>query len=195
MVATTEPSMVIFDTSTNHSQSSRSLSLDKHVILSWKNGPVKEKSSSRRGRARKRECSNRLMLLDSDTETASQAQALKETMECSEPSPPACEFVAWTTASGYANAVARKLVRSYDMRNKILKLCQHRSKGPFIARAWNYSKICGNQFKAFIATMPHEALTLDPFDSLHVRMQPYMLDLFAQCKQFRYLFPSTWDTP
>jgi hypothetical protein len=181
-MATTEPSMVIFDTSTNHSQSSSSLPLDKHVILSWKNGPVKVKSSSRRGRPRKCKYSNRLVLLDLDIETASQAQALKETIECSAPSPPAYEFVAWTNASGNTNVSARTLVRSHAMRHRILKLRQDRSKWPYIARNWNHSEIRGDQFKAFLATMPHEVLTLDPFDSLPVRMQPYMLELFAKCK-------------
>lgn len=181
--------MVVFDTSTNQFQSSRSLPLDKIIILSWKNGPVKEKSFSQRGRPRKCEYSNRLMLLDLEIETGSQAQSLKETMECSAPSPPAYEFVAWTNASGNTNAAARKLVRSHTRRHKILKLREDRSKSPLIARNWNHSEIGGDQFKAFLATMPQEVLTLDPFDSLPVRMQPYMLDLFAKCKQLRSPFP------
>jgi hypothetical protein len=108
------------------------------------------------------------------------------------------EFVAWTDTSGNTNAAARKLVRSHTMR--LYQLRQGQSKSP--SEIQHHSKLatepkCAaqkepksltNEFKEFLATMPQEVLTLDPFDCLPVRMQPYMLDLFAKCKPFVYHF-------
>jgi len=198
-MASTEPSMVIFERSTNLSPPSGSLPLDKHVILSWKNGPVKEKSLARKGRPRKGEFSDCPMSLDFYIETALQVQALKNTMECCTSPPPAYEFVAWTSASGNTNAAARKAVRSHTMRYRIMKLDQDRPRFPFTEKItirseirgdtfteqnMICSKVHGDAFKDFLGIMPPEVLTLDPFDSLPVRIKPYMIDLFAKCKHY-----------
>ncbi len=120
------------------------------------------------------------------------------------PVPPLYEFVTWTDASGNTNAAARKLVRSYTMRHS--KLRQNQSNHPcnvqhhsgslvgLSRNSQNHSGTLKDEFREFLALMPHEVSTLDPFDCLPVRMQPYMLDLFTKCKHDRYISRLSTDS-
>ena len=149
------------------------------------------------------------LILELDIETGSQAnlpyvrnkkpKTLKQYS-----TPPLYEFVAWTNAFGNTDAAARKTVRSYAMRHCKLRQDQsnhpcgvHHYSGSFVGRnsnSRNNSEILEDQFKIFLAMMPHEVLTLDPFDCLPVRTQPYMLELFGKCKHLRYFSRITTDS-
>jgi hypothetical protein len=99
---------------------------------------------------------------------------------------PDYEFVTWTDPFGNTDAAARKAVRSHTMRHRKPvqeqpnSPCEiHHSPGPLIRI---HTKVLKNEFKTYLASMPREISTLDPFDSLPTQMRPYMLELFNKCK-------------
>ena len=102
---------------------------------------------------------------------------------------PHYEFVTWTDLSGNTDVAARKAVRLHAMRHSKPKQDQpnftcrvhHTYQTPDLSIE-NASQTLDNKFKTYMATMPHEISTLDPFDSLPLRMRPYMLELFNKCK-------------
>jgi hypothetical protein len=182
----TDPSMVIFNTR----KSLESLPLDKDLILSWRDGPVKEKSFTRRGRPRKSESGISAyfagLWLTKVLANQLSSGKCKPTTQRSSTNKPVYEFVSWTDSSGNTDAAARKAVRSHTMRH--CKPRQYESNSPPRVHHSpdslfeNHPGTLENEFKIYMATMPHEISTLDPFDCLPIRMRPYMLELFNKCK-------------
>ena len=99
---------------------------------------------------------------------------------------PLYEVVTWTDESGNTDTAARKAVRSHAMRHSRLR--QDQSNSPCEVRhspdslVENHSQTLEDEFKTYIATMPHKFSTFDPFDCMPVRIRPYMLELFNKCE-------------
>ena len=95
------------------------------------------------------------------------------------------EFVTWTDPSGNTGAAARKAVRSHAMRHckpgqdQVNSLCGVRYSPDSMIE--NDAAASEDEFKIYLATMPQEISTIDPFDCLPIRLRPYMLELFKKC--------------
>ena len=201
-----EPTIVIFDTN----PSSGNLLAGKDLLQSWKHGPNKMKSFSRRGRPRK---SKRSMIPSSGINTtdlklgldiqssqvtnAGHAVRVIRKPQLKGSSPPVYEFVACKDPSGSADATARKTIRSHVMRQ------HHRQKEDLSSSTYlerNTSILSSGQYKSthnereYVDGNPKaggpvetgELATFDPFDCLPLRIQPYMLEILGKCKQPYY---------
>jgi hypothetical protein len=108
------------------------------------------------------------------------------------------KFVRCINPSENSHSADRKSIRSHVMRNRKLEQCQasyigcsQNDSNDYFMPSQSIENLVQSleiQTRTVAAAMPREISTLDPFDCLPIRMQPYMLQSLSRCKHVRYSF-------
>ncbi|KAH8647648.1 hypothetical protein BX600DRAFT_475683 [Xylariales sp. PMI_506] len=166
MGSTMDPAVVIFHAKPLHAASD-------NVLVSWKDGPTKFKSSARRGRPRKY----------LQNESTGSSRTTKGQRSSSGDSQLPFEFVNCMSSSGDIDAASLKQVRSYVMR-------QHKRQQqlvpndktetpdrPSVSAGHNQHL---DRLALSLETIPRRLLTFDAFHCLPLKLEPQALDFLSR---------------